>query len=139
MTFGEAASLSQHPLSNDETSQLDQALYGQWDIFGEQEMAKERPPLAGHEEEAPTTEPPPDPAGPPRVAIGKLADKERTHEMVLVAVQDDGSIEINARGPGHIAIPRDTRPTAEIVRDIECRVPLEVVGSRIQARQPVCQ
>ena len=60
-------------------------------------------------------------------------------DIVNARFLPDGSIEINARGPGHIAIPRDTRPTAEIVRDIECRVPLEVVGSRIQARQPVCQ
>ncbi len=60
-------------------------------------------------------------------------------DIVNARFLPDGSVEINARAPGHIAIVRDTRPTAEIVRDIECKVPLEVVGSRIQARQPTCQ
>ncbi len=91
----DAIPLSQHPLSTEETSQLDEALFGQWDMFGEQQAAAaEKPPTAGTEKHPPTTEPPPDPEGPPRVAIGKQADKESTHEMLMVAVQDDGSIEI---------------------------------------------
>lgn len=98
----DAIPMSQHPLSNDETSQLDEALFGHWDMFGEQQaVAEEKPPTAGTEKDPPTTEPAPDPEGPPRIAIGKQADKERTHEMAIVAVQDDGSIEIK-RLPLHL-------------------------------------
>jgi len=51
----------------------------------------------------------------------------------------DGRLEIAQREPALVDIPRETRPTAEIVRDIECKVPLEVVGSRIQPKTPTCQ
>jgi tRNA A-37 threonylcarbamoyl transferase component Bud32 len=50
----------------------------------------------------------------------------------------DGRIELNRRSPGLLDIPRDTRPIAQILADIECRVPLEVVGSRIEPRSPRC-
>jgi tRNA A-37 threonylcarbamoyl transferase component Bud32 len=50
----------------------------------------------------------------------------------------DGRIELNRRQPGLLDIPRDTRPLADILRDIECKVPLEVVGSRIQPHQSAC-
>jgi tRNA A-37 threonylcarbamoyl transferase component Bud32 len=51
----------------------------------------------------------------------------------------DGSLEVNRRSPGHLTIPRDSRPIDAILRDIDCRVPLEVVGSRVQPKAPRCQ
>jgi hypothetical protein len=50
----------------------------------------------------------------------------------------DGRIELNRRVPGLLDIPRDTRPVAEILKEIDCRVPLKVVGSRIEPRTPNC-
>jgi hypothetical protein len=51
----------------------------------------------------------------------------------------DGRIELDRRQPGLLDIPRDTRPLADILRDIDCKVPLEVVGSRIQPHEPTCR
>ncbi len=51
----------------------------------------------------------------------------------------DGRIETGAEGPGLLDIPRDARPTAEIVRDIACRVPLKVVQSRLEPATPDCK
>jgi hypothetical protein len=48
----------------------------------------------------------------------------------------DGRIELDRREPGLLDIPRDTRPIADVVKDIDCKVPLEVVGSRLQPRSP---
>ncbi|HEX5063363.1 MAG TPA: hypothetical protein VFV99_28500, partial [Kofleriaceae bacterium] len=50
----------------------------------------------------------------------------------------DGRIEIDRRSPGLLDIPRDTRPIAQLVRDIDCKVPLKVVGSRIEPQIPSC-
>ncbi|HEY5928265.1 MAG TPA: hypothetical protein VIV11_41540, partial [Kofleriaceae bacterium] len=50
----------------------------------------------------------------------------------------DGRIEMNRRQPGLLDIPRDTRPIAQILRDIDCKVPLKVVGSRIEPHIPTC-
>jgi len=50
----------------------------------------------------------------------------------------DGRIELNRRQPGLLDIPRDTRPIDQIVRDIDCKVPLKVVGSRIEPQIPTC-
>ncbi len=50
----------------------------------------------------------------------------------------DGRIELDRREPGLLDIPRDTRPIAQILRDIDCKVPLVVVGSRIEPRTPRC-
>jgi tRNA A-37 threonylcarbamoyl transferase component Bud32 len=50
----------------------------------------------------------------------------------------DGRIELNRREPGLLDIPRDTRPISQILADIECKVPLKVVGSRIEPQQPSC-
>ena len=49
----------------------------------------------------------------------------------------DGRIETNRRYPGVLDIPRDARPIAEILADIDCRVPLAVVGSRLEPAVPV--
>jgi hypothetical protein len=50
----------------------------------------------------------------------------------------DGRIEIDRREPGLVDIPRDTRPLAAILRDIDCKVPLKVTGSRIEPQTPSC-
>jgi tRNA A-37 threonylcarbamoyl transferase component Bud32/WD40 repeat protein len=50
----------------------------------------------------------------------------------------DGRIELNRREPGLLDIPRDTRPISQILADIDCKVPLKVVGSRIEPQQPSC-
>jgi hypothetical protein len=51
----------------------------------------------------------------------------------------DGRIEADGDSPGLLDIPRDARPTAEIVRDIACRVPLKVVQSRLEPATPDCK
>ncbi|HEV7556471.1 MAG TPA: serine/threonine-protein kinase, partial [Kofleriaceae bacterium] len=48
------------------------------------------------------------------------------------------TIEIGGRLTGVIDIPRDTRPPAEIVRDIECKVPLRVANGRLEPSQVDC-
>jgi tRNA A-37 threonylcarbamoyl transferase component Bud32 len=50
----------------------------------------------------------------------------------------DGRIEINTREPGLLDIPRDIRPISEILRDIDCKVPLKVVDSRIEPSTTAC-
>jgi tRNA A-37 threonylcarbamoyl transferase component Bud32 len=50
----------------------------------------------------------------------------------------DGRIELNRRQPGLLDIPRDTRPIDQILRDIDCKVPLKAVGSRIEPQIPTC-
>ena len=55
------------------------------------------------------------------------------------AFTDDGKIEIVGERLGVIDIPRDTRPVAEILRSIECRVPLRVAGSRLEAAPVHCR
>jgi tRNA A-37 threonylcarbamoyl transferase component Bud32 len=51
----------------------------------------------------------------------------------------DGRIETGGQTTALLDIPRDTRPTAEIVRDIACRVPLKVVQSRLEPATPDCK
>jgi tRNA A-37 threonylcarbamoyl transferase component Bud32 len=51
----------------------------------------------------------------------------------------DGRIETGGAGVGLLDIPRDTRPTAEIVQDIACRVPLKVNQSRLEPTTPACK
>jgi hypothetical protein len=50
----------------------------------------------------------------------------------------DGRIELDQRQPGLLDIPRDTRPVEQILADIDCKVPLKVVGSRIEPQIPRC-
>jgi hypothetical protein len=57
---------------------------------------------------------------------------------VNAAFTPDGRIEVNGRGTGLIDIPVDTRPVAEIVRDIACRVPLRVSSGRLEPSQVDC-
>ena len=55
------------------------------------------------------------------------------------AFSDDGTIEIVGERIGYIDIPRETRPVAEILATIECRVPLRVAGSRLEASPVHCR
>jgi len=50
----------------------------------------------------------------------------------------DGRIEATARNPGLLDLPRETRPIAELIREIDCRVPLQVTGSRLEPATPAC-
>ena len=51
---------------------------------------------------------------------------------------DDGRIEIAGQRLGLIDIPRETRPVADILATIACRVPLRVAGSRLASAPVVC-
>jgi hypothetical protein len=50
----------------------------------------------------------------------------------------DGRLEINGRQPGVLDLPRNASPAALIAADIACRVPLRVVGSRVEPAAPTC-
>lgn len=50
----------------------------------------------------------------------------------------DGRIETVGERPGLLDIPRDSRPARDILADIECRVPLRVSGSRLDAAPTTC-
>jgi tRNA A-37 threonylcarbamoyl transferase component Bud32 len=50
----------------------------------------------------------------------------------------DGRLEVDARSPGLVDLPRDTRPAAEVLAEIACRVPLAVQGGRLEPATPVC-
>ena len=57
----------------------------------------------------------------------------------LVAVWGaDGRIEIGGHDVGVLDIPRETRPVPELLRAIACRVPLKIVGSRLEPTAPEC-
>ncbi|MFN0253080.1 MAG: protein kinase domain-containing protein [Kofleriaceae bacterium] len=58
---------------------------------------------------------------------------------LAAAFSDDGKIEIVGERVGLIDIPRETRPIAEILTTIECRVPLRVAGSRLEAAPVHCR
>ena len=50
----------------------------------------------------------------------------------------DGRIEAAARSPVLLDIPLDTRPTASIIRELACRVPLVATGGRLEPSTPKC-
>jgi tRNA A-37 threonylcarbamoyl transferase component Bud32 len=54
-------------------------------------------------------------------------------------VLPDGRIETAGEGPGILEIRRDTRPAAEIIDDIACRVALHVVDSRLEPATNTCR
>ncbi len=58
---------------------------------------------------------------------------------VVSQVLADGRIEIDGYVIGVLDIPRDTRPTTELLHDLDCRVPIQVVGSRIEPSRAVCR
>jgi hypothetical protein len=49
-----------------------------------------------------------------------------------------GRLELSGMAIGLLDIPIDARPVEDIVRDIECRVPLHVTGSRLEPATPRC-
>jgi len=55
---------------------------------------------------------------------------------VAVRFAKDGRLEIAGSEVGTLAIGIDSRPVSQIMREIECRVPLRVVGSRLEPRPP---
>ena len=88
----EAIPVSQHPLSDETNSEVDPALIGMWDMIDESRAA----PAA--DEPAPTTDKPDpkenespaaDEERPPRFAIGRLAGKERSLEIVSLHLTDE--------------------------------------------------
>jgi hypothetical protein len=50
----------------------------------------------------------------------------------------DGRIEAAARSPVLLDIPLDTRPSASIIRELACRVPLVATGGRLEPSTPNC-
>lgn len=88
LTGCDAIPVSQHPLSNAENSVLDEQLYGQWDVYLDEDRKEEdkKPAEAAEKSEA-------DPEGQPRFIIGRATDRERTHELLSIEVNDTGEIE----------------------------------------------
>lgn len=54
------------------------------------------------------------------------------------AFDSEGRLEVAGQLLGLIDIRRETRPAAEILREIECRVPLRVEGSRLESTPVRC-
>jgi tRNA A-37 threonylcarbamoyl transferase component Bud32 len=50
----------------------------------------------------------------------------------------DGRLELMGGQLGLVDIPRETRPVADILREIACRVPLRVTGSRLEPAPVDC-
>jgi hypothetical protein len=50
----------------------------------------------------------------------------------------DGRIEAASRSPALLDIPLDARPTASIIRELACRVPLVATGGRLEPSTPKC-
>jgi hypothetical protein len=50
----------------------------------------------------------------------------------------DGRIEAASRSPALLDIPLDTRPSASIIRELACRVPLVATGGRLEPSTPKC-
>ncbi|MDX2093571.1 MAG: protein kinase [Kofleriaceae bacterium] len=55
------------------------------------------------------------------------------------AFAPDGRIEVMGSSSALLDIPRETRPVAEILRSIDCRVPLRVTGSRLEPAPVRCE
>jgi tRNA A-37 threonylcarbamoyl transferase component Bud32 len=51
----------------------------------------------------------------------------------------DGRIELDGFVTGVLDIPRDSRPMEQVLHDLECRVPLKVVGSRLEPSTTACR
>ncbi|WP_254512252.1 hypothetical protein [Anatilimnocola floriformis] len=88
LTGCDAVPISKHPLSDATDSVLDERLYGQWDVYNDEKPAEEPA-----KEEGEKKEPEPDRLGPGRFILGKVADQEKTHELVTYQVSDIGVIE----------------------------------------------
>jgi hypothetical protein len=104
----EAIPVSQHPLSNEETSRIDPDLIGMWDVIGESNAAIEPAPMPAPagiaaRESSPAKEPatekvteekPEETDRPPRLAFGRLAGKEHVHEMVSMHFTEEGQVDV---------------------------------------------
>jgi hypothetical protein len=51
---------------------------------------------------------------------------------------DQGRLEVDTWEVGLLDIPRDRRPVAAILADIDCKVPLRVVDGRLGPATPIC-
>jgi hypothetical protein len=51
---------------------------------------------------------------------------------------DGGALELQGDRSGEVELPRDRRPASELLADIACRVPLAIVGGRLQPATPTC-
>ncbi|MCW5803269.1 MAG: hypothetical protein KIT31_12870 [Deltaproteobacteria bacterium] len=51
---------------------------------------------------------------------------------------DAGRLEVNTWDVGVLDLRRDTRPAAQLLADIDCKVPLRVIGSRLGPAVPAC-
>jgi hypothetical protein len=51
---------------------------------------------------------------------------------VVARMTQAGQIELDGYVTGLLDLPRDTRPVARIIHDIDCRIPFRVVGSRLE-------
>jgi hypothetical protein len=75
--------VSKHPLSDEETSQIDERLIGTWEFETSDHAQPETP----------------DPTVPkkvvPRFVIGRLPGKETLHEMAAIGVDSDGRVQIH--------------------------------------------
>ncbi len=60
-------------------------------------------------------------------------------DLMVAVWGPDGRIEVDGHDIGVIDIPRETRPAPEILRAIACRVPLKIVGSRLEPTTPDCK
>jgi len=61
-------------------------------------------------------------------------DLDLLADMMNAVWSRDGRIEVTGRQIGILDIPRDQRPTDEIVRDISCKVPLRVRDGKLEPR-----
>jgi hypothetical protein len=68
-----------------------------------------------------------------------LYELEVFRYAVTARFAKDGKIEIAGSEIGTIEIAPDQRPIAAILRDIDCRVPLQVAGTRLKPRAVTCR
>ena len=59
-------------------------------------------------------------------------------EATSARFDEAGRLEVDTWEVGVLDIPRDRRPVADILRDIDCRVPLRVVDGRLGPATPTC-
>ncbi|MEO8704935.1 MAG: protein kinase, partial [Kofleriaceae bacterium] len=59
-------------------------------------------------------------------------------ESIAARFDDQGRIEVNTWEVGLLDIPIDRRPVADLIHDIDCKVPLRVVDARLGPAIPVC-
>ncbi len=57
---------------------------------------------------------------------------------VAIQVLADGRIEVGGDVMGVLDIPRDPRPAAALLHDLDCRVPIRVVNGRLEPSRAAC-